>query len=91
MQNEHMWVVISCYYWNYYFMGHFVHRLVALNRKLGFPSREIDIQWKKGKQPENVALFNLYGVLFQLENRMAPDNIKPSTSVCTKVVFARKT
>ena len=23
--------------------------LVALNRKLGFPSREIDIQWKKGK------------------------------------------
>jgi hypothetical protein len=53
-------------------MGRFVYGLVALNRKLGFPSREIDIQWKKGKQPENVALFNLYVVLFQSEWLLNP-------------------
>ena len=62
--------------------------LVALNRKLGFPSREIDIQWKKGKYNQKMLCFitkpSIYHYLFQSRNKVVKVLITSSTTFWKK-------
>ena len=69
--------------------------LVALNRKLGFPSREIDIQWKKGKYNQKMLCFitkpSIYHYLFQSRNKVVKVLITSSTTFWKKLgVFGKK-
>ena len=65
--------------------------LVALNRKLGFPSREIDIQWKKGKMQSVYVVFyqktSIYHYLFQWRNKVVKVLIMSSATFREKLEY----
>ena len=93
-KGTHKWVLENIEInitWDVLYFG-----LVALNRKLGFPSREIDIQWKKGKYNQKMLCFitkpSIYHYLFQSRNKVVKVLITSSTTFWKKLgVFVRKT